>query len=152
MRRSREEVAAPASCRAGPPVDWRIRYISYELTLAGGGEAISSYTIRPGTTPVARDGRFRAASPRLRAHVPGESLQAPELSFPRTLPCERVRLVHKPSEADGVDQPQCQKKRPDTGTAKTHKGQRDTGHRHESRYHSHIDKNVEQQQSCHPHT
>src|SRR5664279_1639049 len=33
--------------------------------------AFSSYTIRPGTTPVARDGRFRTAFPRLRAHVPG---------------------------------------------------------------------------------
>src|ERR1017187_1397036 len=71
MQRSRKEVAAPASCRGGPPVDWRTRYISYKLTLAGRGEAISSYTIRPGTTPVARDGRFRAASPRLRAHVTG---------------------------------------------------------------------------------
>src|ERR1035441_9197304 len=66
---------------AKPPVDWLTRYISYELTLAGGGEAISSYTIRPGTTPVARDGRFRAAFPRLRAHVPGESLTGSRIIF-----------------------------------------------------------------------
>src|ERR1035441_10143498 len=74
------------------------------------------------------------------------------LIFSPNAPLRGRALIHEPSEADVVDQPQCQKKRPDTGTAKTHKGQRDTGHRHESRYHSHIDKNVEQQQGCHPHT
>src|ERR1019366_1948593 len=152
MQRSREEVAAPARCRAVPPVDWRTRYISYELTLAGGGEAISSYTIRPGTTPVARDGRFRAACPRLRAHVTGALSTGSRIILAPDAPLRARPLVHKPSEADVVDQPQCQKKRPDTGTAKTHEGQRDAGYRHESRYHSHIDKNVEQQQGCHPHT
>ena len=53
------------------------RYISYELTRAGGGDAFSSYTIRPGTTPLTRTG----VSARLfRAYVPmsGGSLQAPE--------------------------------------------------------------------------
>src|ERR1035441_8328565 len=63
-----------------------------------------------------------------------------------------ARLIHKPSEADVIHQPQRQKKRPDTRTAKTHEGQRDAGHRHESRHHPHIHENVEQQQGCHPHT
>src|SRR5262249_30941676 len=60
-----------ASCL--PPVPRlpeRSRYISYELTRAGGGDASSSYTVRPGTTPLTRDERFRAVT-RLRAHAPG---------------------------------------------------------------------------------
>src|ERR1035437_5988405 len=96
-------------------------------------------------------GRFRAAFPRLRALVPGVSTGS-RIFFSRTLPCGRARLIHKPSEADVVHQPQCQKKRPDTRTAKTHKGQQDTGYRHESRHHPHIHENVEPQQGRHPHT
>src|ERR1035437_1582391 len=150
MERSREEVAAPVGGCRGPPVLWRTRYISYELTLAGGGDAISSNTIRRETIPLARAG----VSARLfRAYVPmsrGVSTGSRTI-FSRTLPCRRARLIHKPSEADVVDQPQCQEKRPDTRTAKTHKGQRNTGHRHQARHHPHIDENVEEQQGCHPH-
>src|SRR5258708_17254664 len=71
-----EEVAAPAVA-SGPPVLERTRYISYELTRAGGGDAFSSYTVRPGTTPLTRTGV--SARP-FRAYVPmsGGSLQAPE--------------------------------------------------------------------------
>ena len=75
---------------AGPPVLRLTWYISYELTRAEGGDAFSSYTIRPGTTPLARAG----VSARLfRAYVPlsrGVSTGS-RIIFSRTLPCERAR-------------------------------------------------------------
>ena len=63
--------------------------VSYELTRAGGGDAFSSYTIRPGTTPLTRDGRFHAAFPRFRAHVPGGLYRLPNILFLNTPSRER---------------------------------------------------------------
>src|ERR1035441_4089291 len=65
----RQEVAARAGCRGGPPFFGEPGTSATNSRWPDVEKRFSSYTIRPGTTPVARDGRFRAALPRLRAHV-----------------------------------------------------------------------------------
>src|ERR1700730_9542178 len=54
---------APCVCVEVPQTDGN-RSQMHELTLAGGGAAFSSYTIRPGTTPLAREDACAPLSPR----------------------------------------------------------------------------------------
>src|SRR5215472_6633141 len=112
MGEGREEGRAPCVCLDRSP-----KTPGYDELLVTSSRwpevelPFSSNTIRPGTAPRLRGTR------QTRHHSRG-SLQAPE-SFQIVKP-----LVHKPSEADVIHQPQSQKIRPDTGTAKTHEGER----------------------------
>src|SRR5579871_1244794 len=53
------------------------------------------------------------------------------------------RLIHKPSEADVIDQPQSQEIRPEIGPPGAHERQWDAGHRHAPHHHPDIHQHME---------
>src|SRR5271169_3105591 len=106
-----------------------------------------------GREPLLLPGRaFPRGLSALTCPCPGGLYRLPNKSFLVRSVAGAPVLIYKPSEADVIHQPQCQKKRPDTRTAKTHERQRDACYRHDSRHHAHIHENVEEQQGRHPHT
>src|SRR5215467_801335 len=96
------------TCAAGIPRAWKNHAVT-AANLASGRDGEDLEHPRPGTIPLtsldsAPAGKFLSCT--------GRCL---------------LSLIHKPSEADIADQPQCQEIRPDTGPAGAHEGQRNPG-------------------------
>ena len=135
-RRVSERMLAPC-VRAGPPVRTGAKPTLKEAH-AGRRWSSHSNTGRPGTAPLAW------GSAQKRHHPEGLFLGSHNLSIAGS-PLQAARLIHESSEADVIHQPQSQKTRPDTGTTGAKERQRNAGHWHQARHHSHINHHVEQQ-------